>query len=286
MSHQAVTWALRQPVSHSPAKFVLAVLAHHVKADASRPWRAFASVTLLVQQTGQDRKTVLANLKRLVDLGCLVDSGEREGGTGRVVVWHLREPANSPETGTVKQSQKRDHSIVPNSAPLNSTETGTIAANSAGNSPETGTVNAGNGPNSGTSGKPEIVPVFPTEKDLYKEVIPLSVGTTGEKSKSEVQTAPKRRSPDPSRGSRLPDDWVLPRSWGEEALALRTDLDRDAVRRLADGFRDYWIAQPGAKGRKANWLATWRNWVRKDAEFGRPGRNSGSSAADPWSTAV
>jgi uncharacterized protein YdaU (DUF1376 family) len=27
-------------------------------------------------------------------------------------------------------------------------------------------------------------------------------------------------------------------------------------------FRDYWIAQPGSKGLKADWTATWRNWVR------------------------
>jgi len=31
-------------------------------------------------------------------------------------------------------------------------------------------------------------------------------------------------------------------------------------------FVDYWRAQPGAKGRKTDWQATWRNWCRKDAE--------------------
>jgi hypothetical protein len=30
-----------------------------------------------------------------------------------------------------------------------------------------------------------------------------------------------------------------------------------------DGFRDYWIAQPGQKGVKTDWTATWRNWVRR-----------------------
>jgi len=39
----------------------------------------------------------------------------------------------------------------------------------------------------------------------------------------------------------------------------RPDLQ---VKFIADGFRDYWIAQGGAKGRKADWDATWRNWVR------------------------
>ena len=27
-------------------------------------------------------------------------------------------------------------------------------------------------------------------------------------------------------------------------------------------FKDYWIAQPGQKGVKLDWDATWRNWVR------------------------
>lgn len=259
MSHQAVAWALRQPISHSPAKFVLAVLAHHVKADSGRPWCAFASVTLLIQQTGQDRKTVLANLKRLVELGCLVDSGEREGGTGRVVVWHLREPANSPETGPIKQSQNWDYLIGPKLGLLNSTETGTIADNSTANSPETGTVSPGNGPNSGTSGKPEIVPVFPTEKNIYKEVIPIFVGKDKDKSTFVAQTAPKQR------GTRLPADWVLTRPWGLEAQDVAPSLGADRIREIAAEFRDYWVAVPGSRGCKLDWLATWRNWVRKEA---------------------
>lgn len=28
-------------------------------------------------------------------------------------------------------------------------------------------------------------------------------------------------------------------------------------------FIDYWIAQPGARGVKVDWAATWRNWMRK-----------------------
>ena len=126
MSHQAVSWALKQPVNHSPAKFVLVVLAHHVSAS-KRPWTAFASITLLAQQTGQDRKTVIANLKRLVDLGFLVDTGERTGTTKSVVVYCLAEPQSSTEIGTPKQSQNRDTLAVPNLGHLSSTGTGTAS---------------------------------------------------------------------------------------------------------------------------------------------------------------
>lgn len=73
-------------------------------------------------------------------------------------------------------------------------------------------------------------------------------------------------------GTRLPEDWTLPAEWRNWALAARPDLDPDAA---AEVFADHWRAQPGAKGRKADWLATWRNWVRNE----RAG--SGRTAAVP-----
>lgn len=67
------------------------------------------------------------------------------------------------------------------------------------------------------------------------------------------QSAPK------SKGSRLDPNWQLPDDWAIWAKQTRPDLN---INQIADGFRDYWIAAPGAKGIKADWSATWRNWVR------------------------
>lgn len=61
--------------------------------------------------------------------------------------------------------------------------------------------------------------------------------------------------------SRLPEDWQP--SDGDIDFAIGLDVD---YRREADIFRDYWIAQAGAKGRKANWQSTWRNWIRRASE--------------------
>lgn len=63
----------------------------------------------------------------------------------------------------------------------------------------------------------------------------------------------------PQRGSRLALDWVLSKSLGEWAQSERPDLN---IRQTAEQFKDYWIAQPGQKGVKLDWAATWRNWVR------------------------
>jgi hypothetical protein len=67
---------------------------------------------------------------------------------------------------------------------------------------------------------------------------------------------------DKSRGTRLPDDW-LPRENPEATERHAPGID---VRRELDKFRDYWRAIPGTKGRKTDWDATWRNWLRRAVE--------------------
>lgn len=77
--------------------------------------------------------------------------------------------------------------------------------------------------------------------------------------------APSSKSP---RGTSLPKDWTLPGDWKTWAAKERPDLNPDAV---ADEFRDYWVAKPGKDGRKTDWQATWRNWVRNQrAQTYRP----------------
>lgn len=68
--------------------------------------------------------------------------------------------------------------------------------------------------------------------------------------------------PAAASGSRLASDFAPPNEWIEWAMAERGWTAAD-VSAEADVFRDYWVAQPGAAGRKADWLATWRNWVRR-----------------------
>lgn len=61
-------------------------------------------------------------------------------------------------------------------------------------------------------------------------------------------------------GSRLPTDWTLPDDWRLWAQHERPDVDAD---READKFRDFWHGKAGKDARKADWLATWRNWIRR-----------------------
>lgn len=85
-----------------------------------------------------------------------------------------------------------------------------------------------------------------TRTDQREERTPLSGGSA---------QRPAAPPPRPPNGSRLPQDWQ-PDEPGCDGATART-LER---------FRDYWTAQAGAKGRKSDWQATWRNWCRRDAE--------------------
>lgn len=81
------------------------------------------------------------------------------------------------------------------------------------------------------------------------------------------------------RGTRLPDDWFLPRAWGEWAQA--EGFSAGTIRSEADKFKDYWIAQPGQRGVKRDWLATWRNWMR-NSNGKRTGNGIGHAATDSF----
>lgn len=68
-----------------------------------------------------------------------------------------------------------------------------------------------------------------------------------------------KRGGESARGARIPanfpDDDA--KRWSMER---RPDLDAELV---AEGFRDYWLAKAGRDGLKADWPATWRQWVRR-----------------------
>lgn len=73
------------------------------------------------------------------------------------------------------------------------------------------------------------------------------------------KSAPKQN------GTRLPIDWVLPKTWGEWALSDRPDFTAEQVRRISESFKDHWIANSNqAKSKKSDWQAAWRIWFRKE----------------------
>lgn len=94
MSFDAIKWAIAQKVEKSSAKFVLVAMADCVNAEAGADMVCWPSYKHLTERTCQDVKTVEAGLRRLRDSGFIVDTGERKGGTGQVIVYRLNTPKN------------------------------------------------------------------------------------------------------------------------------------------------------------------------------------------------
>ena len=86
-----------------------------------------------------------------------------------------------------------------------------------------------------------------------------NASTREEKRREEKKVKEKiERSP---KGSRLPPGWRPSELVEQWAKKERPELSFDI---LVAKFRDHWCSVPGARGRKLDWEATFRNFVRSE----------------------
>lgn len=114
-----------------------------------------------------------------------------------------------------------------------------------------------------------------TETETKTEITtPLTLGEGGPGGEpANLPVAAKAAPARDRRGTRLPDDW---RPSDQTISAMRQQFPTVDLKAIYDEFRDYWRAVPGAKGRKLDWDATWRNRVREIAGRQRaPGTTNG-----------
>lgn len=89
-------------------------------------------------------------------------------------------------------------------------------------------------------------------------------------------TAPK--GSDAARGSRIPESFQPDeKAWEVGVLLLGGE---QAAYGELDKFRDYWRSIAGAKGRKADWNATFRVWIRNAADRKPPFRQANDRPHD------
>ena len=101
MSVEAMTWAYKQKLKSS-VKFILVTLCDYAGSD----FRFWPSIPDLVEKTCQDRKTIIAAIDTLEQMGFIVDSGERKGRTKQIKVYFV--DLNNTKSGTVEECQKRN----------------------------------------------------------------------------------------------------------------------------------------------------------------------------------
>lgn len=148
-----------------------------------------------------------------------------------------------------------------------------------GTVPDSGTV-----PQSETGGVPESgtrlrVPESGTGKEQTSEQTKV-----GDKPPVSSKAADTGKKPSAMKGSRLAADWQLPKAWGEWALNEVPGWTADHVRKVGEMFGDYWRSKAGKDAAKADWVATWRNWVRREAARNVPtiSRGAPTGTSDPF----
>lgn len=76
------------------------------------------------------------------------------------------------------------------------------------------------------------------------------------------------------RGTRLQHPFILTNDMIQWAVEKHPLVD---FHLQTEAFIDYWTSQPGQKGVKSDWVATWRNWIRNS----RPTLQPTKPVSDP-----
>ena len=98
---------------------------------------------------------------------------------------------------------------------------------------------------------------------------------------TDINTSPPVSPPSGGNGrkraSRLPDDFEL-----TEKRRLVAEAEKLPAERTFAKFSDYWRAASGARARKHDWDATWRNWCRTEADRSSGTGGGKRAPTDPY----
>jgi len=247
--------------------------------------KALFSRAAIVMYLGLAPKTVSNRLSRLRVLGYIVcepipgtqkqilafgDSAVRLGEIEAAITAHISKirgnnvpPIQGSQDNNVPPIQGTGQENVPSIR-------GTNVPPIQGTSPPEGNINQERSPHTGK---------FPAEGE---QTFPL-YGEDQKNAHIDSKTLDKKKESKKdssrARGTRLEDGWKLPKSWGEWALN-NFHVTAEEVRNAAASFRDHWHSQSGAKAKKVDWQATWRNWCRNSIQGWKRRANAESDAVD------
>jgi hypothetical protein len=232
-----MAWVFAHSRSKNAERLVMLAVADACNSpDGTGAWLSNAA---LRAKTNLSERAVQAAVRGCEEIGELkVDRQAGRGGVNRFVVVMPIDPSVTEKVQNLRGNGKGAESAGYSESPQ---ARGTKGAESAG------LVAAGKGADSA----------------------PGTVSTKNSSSKSSSSAATKTRKPRADEGARLPDDFhATPAmiAWARENTPNVGHAETEA-------FIDHWRAQPGARGKKLDWLATWRNWMRRaQKDFDRQNR--------------
>lgn len=77
------------------------------------------------------------------------------------------------------------------------------------------------------------------------------------------------------RGSRLPKPFEIPPEWVREGGRIEMEMGAPLAVKMETEFAkfcDHWWGKSGKDAAKDDWLATWRNWIRRACEYAPKGQ--------------
>ena len=106
--------------------------------------------------------------------------------------------------------------------------------------------------------------VFENRKSHNKDILTkeITIEVTNER-ESDLQTVAENRNRSP-KGTRIPEPFILTKEMREWATENHSDCD---VVNETQSFVDYFRGVSGKQGIKLDWIATWRNWIRRSRQF-------------------
>lgn len=253
MSVEAQSWAWRQHLGgDAVGKHVLVCLADWANDHGNGfqvCWHCQASIAARVEVS---RETVRRTLKRLEERG-IIHRQERFNANGKRISDLITLQMDwQPPQGPGKEQPPKDE------PPQNM---GASPHKSRGTPPQ---IEGETPSNVGTN--PNINPNRNLTSSLRSDVSAGAHAPSSLKGQSKGKTAPLDR-----KATRLPEDWLLPPDWSDWTLG-EFAVTAAEIADAAASFRDYWCGKSGADAKKLDWLATWRNWCRR--EFRRKRRTS------------
>lgn len=253
--------------------FELAVLVAYLRSEGQDgPWIAWVPLDELLWRRGHDYKTLRKALDGLIERGilsCISEAASDAAARYRIewrVLQQIAETRRSARTAEKEGRRRRGRPRKMGGSKSNPIKKW------VGAHPKMGGTSSNNGWD-------DVPPRKPTEKPTEK---PNDLGGDGdaERKGDDAPIHEPKAEPEAGRATRLTARWHP--SSTDRAFAVDLGLDADA---LADEFRDYWIAVPGAKGTKLDWPATWRNHCRRQASR-QAGRSPPRQSAMPLGAAT
>lgn len=246
MAIEVISWVLEHSESRNGARLVLIAIAERAKPNGTGAW---PSVKDLMKRANLAERSVQNGIQELERLGELkVGWNKGPNGSNLYTVLMHQTPAESAPPQILHPAESAGVETE--------SETDTIAQDPPQNL------------HPAESAPPQILREPPAESAPEPSL--------NRPTKKKTSSSSSRQ-----RGTRIPADFaVTPEmaAWGQENFP---NLDGEAI---TAEFVDYWRGVPGAKGEKLDWIATWRNQVRRAAQ--RAGRTpaSHSGTAPPRTT--